>query len=110
MKEYDLGRDMPDYPTSIAQEPPDEDEDDKKIYPTLYIDDCPEELLMMQDEGTATIKYEIEERSQSEKNGCRLQIKVLSLKPTQSAKMAGDGENDTSKAFDQYMSEKDDGD
>lgn len=108
MKEYDLGREMPDLPMT-APEPPDEDEDDKKIYPSLYLDDCPKDLLSMQDEGTATIKYEIEERAESEKNGCRIQLKVLSLKPNQTAKMASDEENDTSKAIDDYMSEKDDG-
>lgn len=108
VKPVDLGRKMKGFGMMGAPMPSMPDEEESTIiYPCLHIDQVPDDLLQMPDEGTATIKYTIKEKTEGER-GNRMELEILSIQPQGSPKMESLAEDDdASKRIDEYMEDDD---
>lgn len=101
-----------DYPMSVGIA--DQKEAPKEQFPSLYIDRAPEELQGLPDEGTATIKFRVTERTEREQaDGSkkhRLELEVQSISPSGMGNGLTSGKkewNDGDKVVSDYFAEKD---
>jgi hypothetical protein len=107
-KPIDLGRKLNDMISISAMQP------DEAHYPELCISDADEQLAEMPDEGTATIRYRVRNRThREEKNGkrkersCSLRLDVLSIEPPPSKKKKnGNSDGGVRKAMNDYFKDK----
>jgi len=107
MKEINLGREREEYDIPMNPRPVMEEEKETEIiYPCMYIDRAPDELLNMPDEGTATIHYSIKEMTKGDR-GNRMELEIMSIKPTGGPKLETmDESEDAGTRFDKFMEER----
>lgn len=107
MKPINLGYEAPDYGPLTAS-PATKEEETKTHYPSLYLSDCPPELMGLQD-GEAVIKFRVvgqtentSKRNGEEKESCGLELEIMSIAPKVMPKPQEEGESDTEAAFSEY--------
>lgn len=83
----ELGRSVPDYSKVVSASPADEDIEHKVDYPDIRIQDAPESLWDIPEEGTAKVHYKITRKEiNNEEKSCHLTLDLHTFEPEEKEK------------------------
>lgn len=105
MKAIDLGRKTDSMGAiAIPVGEPEDPKEPKIYYPSLYLSDCPPELMGLED-GEALITFRVVSQTESKREGnqsCGLELEITSITPKKMPAPEAEGESDTEAAFADY--------